>query len=98
MPPWRWSPWSPRSRYRSSSSSRATATPVLDAGSVEQGVAAVVTSQWRRPTTDVRCPDDRPVRAGTSFTCTATVDGGPQQVPVTVLDDTGTYAVGQPRP
>ena len=70
---------------------------VLDARAVEQGVAGVVAGDWRRPVADVRCPPDRPARDGTAFRCTATVDGRPQQVPVRVVDGTGTYRVGQPR-
>ncbi len=72
-------------------------TDVLDASSVEQGVTRVVTEDWRRAITGVQCPEDQPVRTGTAFTCTATVDGRPQQVPVRVVDDVGTYSVGQPR-
>jgi hypothetical protein len=70
---------------------------VLDARAVEQGVSRVLADDWRRTATDVRCPDDQRVRPGTTFSCTATVDGRPQQVPVTVTDDAGTYEVGQPR-
>jgi hypothetical protein len=57
----------------------------------------VVTEDWRRSITGVQCPEDQPVRTGTEFTCTATVDGRPQQVPVRLVDDVGTYSVGQPR-
>jgi hypothetical protein len=70
---------------------------VLDAGSVADGVTRVVTEDWRRSITGVQCPEDQPVRTGTEFTCTATVDGRPQQVPVRLVDDVGTYSVGQPR-
>lgn len=70
---------------------------VLDAGAVARGVTGVVTTDWKRQITDTRCPDDQRVAPGTTFTCTATVDGRPQQVPVTVTDTTGAYEVGQPR-
>lgn len=70
---------------------------VLDRAAVERGVTDIVTRDWRRPATGASCPDDVRVRPGASFTCTVTVDGRPQQVPVDVVDETGTYEVGQPR-
>jgi hypothetical protein len=70
---------------------------VLDPDAVAQGVTRVVTEDWRRQVGGVSCPADQEVRTGLTFTCQATVDGRPAQVPVTVLDPSGTYAVGQPR-
>ena len=70
---------------------------VLDAESVAQGVTRVVSEDWRRQITDVRCPSDQEVRPGVRFTCSATVDGRPVQVPVSIVDAGGTYSVGQPR-
>jgi hypothetical protein len=70
---------------------------VLDQDAVAQGVTRVVTDDWRRQITGVSCPADQEVRAGVRFTCTATVDGRPAQVPVAVIDGQGTYSVGQPR-
>lgn len=70
---------------------------VLDRAAVERGVGDVVTRDWHRQITGVTCPDDERVRPNTSFSCTATVDGRPQQIPVDVVDENGTYEVGQPR-
>lgn len=70
---------------------------VLDRAAVERGVGDVVTRDWHRQVAGVTCPDDVRVRPNTSFSCTATVDGRPQQVPVDVVDQNGTYEVGQPR-
>lgn len=70
---------------------------VLDHAAVERGVTDVVTRDWHRQITDVVCPDGERVRPGVSFSCTATVDGRPQQVPVDVVDENGGYEVGQPR-
>ena len=70
---------------------------VLDRAAVERGVTDVVTRDWRRPATGASCPDDVRVRPGASFACTVTVEGRPQQVPVDVVDEAGTYEVGQPR-
>lgn len=70
---------------------------VLDRAAVERGVSDVVTRDWRRTVTGVTCPEGVRARAGESFVCSATVDGRPRRVPVDVLDDGGTYQVGQPR-
>jgi hypothetical protein len=70
---------------------------VLDHAAVERGVSDVVTRDWHRQITNVVCPDGERVRPGVSFTCSATVDGRPQQVPVDVVDENGGYEVGQPR-
>jgi hypothetical protein len=70
---------------------------VLDRAAVERGVTDVVTRDWHRQVTGTVCPADERVRPGTSFVCTATVDGRPQQIPVDVVDENGTYEVGQPR-
>jgi hypothetical protein len=70
---------------------------VLDRAAVERGVGDVVTRDWHRQVTGVSCPDDVRVRPDTSFSCTATVDGRPQQIPVDVVDENGAYEVGQPR-
>lgn len=70
---------------------------VLDRAAVERGVSDVVTRDWRRTVTGVTCPEGVRARAGESFVCSATVDGRPRRVPVDVLDERGTYQVGQPR-
>jgi hypothetical protein len=70
---------------------------VLDHVAVERGVTDVVTRDWHRQIADVSCPDGERVRPGVAFTCRATVDGRPAQVPVDVVDENGTYEVGQPR-
>jgi hypothetical protein len=70
---------------------------VLDRAAVERGVTDVVTRDWHRRITGTTCPADQRVVPGTSFLCTATVDDRPQQIPVDVVDENGTYEVGQPR-
>ncbi len=70
---------------------------VLDRASVERGVTEVVTRDWKRQVAGVSCPDDERVRPGTTFSCTGTVDGRPVSIPVDVVDENGTYEVGQPR-
>ncbi|MDL5158181.1 DUF4333 domain-containing protein [Actinomycetospora termitidis] len=70
---------------------------VLDRAAVERGVVEVVTRDWKRQATGVACPDDVRVRPGATFECTGTVDGRPVRIPVDVVDENGTYEVGQPR-
>ncbi|WP_433798581.1 DUF4333 domain-containing protein [Actinomycetospora sp. CA-084318] len=70
---------------------------VLDRAAVERGVTDVVTRDWKRQVTGVTCPEGERVRPGTTFTCTGTVDGRPMRIPVDVVDESGTYEVGQPR-
>lgn len=70
---------------------------VLDRAAVERGVTDVVARDWKRQVTGVSCPDDERVRPGTTFFCSGTVDGRPARIPVDVVDESGTYEVGQPR-
>ena len=46
--------------------------------------------------TGVSCPADQPVKTGTTFNCTATINGAPKTVTIRVKDDKGTYEVGVP--
>ena len=44
----------------------------------------------------VTCPADQPVKTGTTFDCTATINGAPKTVHIIVKDDSGKYEVGVP--
>ncbi|WAL63306.1 DUF4333 domain-containing protein [Amycolatopsis cynarae] len=66
---------------------------VLDATAVQNGVKDML-SQYGTPADSVSCPPDQPVKAGTTFTCTATIGGQQQKVLVTVKDKDGNYQVG----
>jgi len=44
----------------------------------------------------VTCPSGQEVKDGVKFTCTATIEGKPQEVPITVKGDTGNYEVSPP--
>ncbi|MEV7548049.1 DUF4333 domain-containing protein [Amycolatopsis sp. NPDC089917] len=44
----------------------------------------------------VACPSGQEVKDGVKFTCTATIEGKPQEVPITVKGDTGNYEVSPP--
>lgn len=74
---------------------------VFDEAKVQQGVTAVLTES--PPTgyglsgvSNVMCPTNQPVRAGTSFECSLAVSGAGRSVTVTVKDDDGTYMVSPP--
>lgn len=45
----------------------------------------------------VDCPANQEVKSGTTFTCTVKVGDKDQLVDIKILDDKGTYEVGQPR-
>ena len=53
--------------------------------------------------TNVVCPADQSVEQGTTFNCTATIDGASKTVPITVTGDDskdserGQYQVGLPQ-
>ncbi|TNC25450.1 DUF4333 domain-containing protein [Amycolatopsis alkalitolerans] len=71
-------------------------TKVLDQTAVQDGVKQTL-STYGVTADSVSCPAKQEVKAGTTFTCTATVNGKQQQVTVTVLDTAGNYQVGRPQ-
>lgn len=76
-------------------------TTVLDQNAVQNGVRTVLTAQppngyGHSVVSGVNCPAKQPVKAGVTFDCTATVDGAPKTVTITVKDTDGNYEVGQP--
>ncbi|MCF7548940.1 DUF4333 domain-containing protein [Pseudonocardia sp. WMMC193] len=70
-------------------------TEEFDRQALQTGVTQVLTQDYGLEVTALTCPDGQRVTAGSSFTCAATVDGENVTVPVTVLDDQGTYQVGR---
>jgi Domain of unknown function (DUF4333) len=70
---------------------------VFDTQKVEQGVTGVLTDSYKLKVSNVSCPSNEPVKTGTTFTCTATVDGAQKSVQITVKSDDGHYEVGQPQ-
>jgi hypothetical protein len=71
-------------------------TKVLDQTSVQNGVKQML-GTYGDTATSVSCPAKQEVKAGTTFTCTATIGGKQQQVTVTVQNDNGDYQVGHPQ-
>ncbi|MCO1577506.1 DUF4333 domain-containing protein [Crossiella sp. SN42] len=71
---------------------------VLDTKAVQQGVQKVLTENFGiAKVTGVSCPNQPAIKAGNTFTCTASIDGKQRQVPVKVTNDSGEYEVGQPK-
>ncbi len=69
--------------------------PVLDSAAVEQGVQRVLTEDYDAGNvSNVDCPRGQPVEPGTSFECTATIEGAEQAVPISVTTTEGEYVVG----
>lgn len=68
-------------------------TRTLDQGALNQGVARILQQDYKLGATDVSCPSGVEVAPGGAFTCDAKVDGEAVKVPVTILDEDGTYQV-----
>lgn len=76
-------------------------TTVFDRTQLQAGVQRVLTDDYQYTGVgEVVCGDPAAapitVRTGAMFTCTATIDGVPATVPVTVTSDDGGYDVGRP--
>jgi Domain of unknown function (DUF4333) len=65
-------------------------TPLLDTAEVADRIAADTQTQIGVAATDVSCPEDIEVAAGTGFSCTARIDGQPVTYSVRQTDDEGT--------
>ena len=72
-------------------------TKVLSQEAAQEGVKTVLENDYQAEGVEnVKCPKDKEIKKGDSFTCTVTVSGANQQVKITFLDDDGKYEVGQP--
>jgi hypothetical protein len=80
-----------------------TGGTVLDVSKVQTGVLQTLSDPasgyGANSVTDVSCNGGRnpSARKGTTFTCTATVNGVQRQVAIAVSDDSGTYEIDRPR-
>jgi hypothetical protein len=70
-------------------------TEEFDQQALQSGVTQILTQDYGLGATGVSCPEGQKVEAGSTFTCSANVDGENVEVPVTVLDDQGTYQVAR---
>ncbi|PRX43980.1 uncharacterized protein DUF4333 [Prauserella shujinwangii] len=71
---------------------------VLDAGSVERGVAQVLRDSYgEHDVRAVQCPDGQPIETGHTFDCSVEVAGKPRTVSIRVLNDQPEFEVGAPR-
>ncbi|WP_435582018.1 DUF4333 domain-containing protein [Amycolatopsis thermoflava] len=70
----------------------------LDQAAVQDGVVKILREDFGEgDVKNAQCPEDQPVRTGTTFECTVTVAGQPKKVTVRVLNDQAQYEVGMPR-
>lgn len=80
-----------------------TGGTVLDVTKVQAGVLQTLSDPasgyGANTVTDVSCNGGRnpSARKGTTFTCTATVNGAQRQVAIAVSDESGTYEIDRPR-
>ncbi len=75
---------------------------IFDRVKVEQGVMTVLTGATPAGygytgITEVSCPENQPVKAGTSFTCDVIVNGFALESTIVVKDSQGLYEVNPPR-
>jgi hypothetical protein len=71
-------------------------TKVFDTNAVQTGVQKVLTDEYGLAVETVTCGQNIQVDNGATFTCQATVDGQPREVPVKVTSADGDYEVGRP--
>lgn len=74
-------------------------TKTLDNTAVQRGVSDILTSSYQVDNvTAVSCPSGQKVKSGTTFSCSAVIDGTQVSVPIRVVSDDGRYEVGEPTP
>ncbi|WP_181772324.1 DUF4333 domain-containing protein [Amycolatopsis pittospori] len=72
-------------------------TQVFNNTQMQTDVQKLLSETYQIPNVSaVSCPSGKEVKDGEKFTCTATIDGKPQEVPITVKGDTGNYEVSPP--
>ena len=78
-----------------------TADRTFNADKVAAGVSKILTDPTpggygQTGVSDVTCPPREPVVVNSTFTCTATINGAPKSILITVKDESGKYEVGVP--
>lgn len=68
-------------------------TKLLDTAEAEREIARITEEQAGLAASDVSCPDDVPLQAGTTTTCTGTLDGQPISFTVEQTDDEGNVQI-----
>ncbi|WP_370948979.1 DUF4333 domain-containing protein [Amycolatopsis sp. cg5] len=72
-------------------------TKVFDNNAMQSDVQKILTGTYKlEGVTKVTCPAEQEVKDGASFSCTATINGKDQQIPITVQGKDGNYQVGIP--
>lgn len=70
---------------------------VFDNAAVQDGVSKMLKDYYKVNPSAVSCPTDQEVKAGSTFTCTVTINGQQQKVTNKITTDDGHYEVGQPQ-
>jgi hypothetical protein len=69
----------------------------LEQNSLQDGVSQVLKESYgEQDVKNVSCPSGQPIKAGTTFDCSAQVAGRPKQITVRVLNDSPEFEVGAP--
>lgn len=68
-------------------------TRTIDPAKVQQEIVRITEDAAHVAPTGIQCPDDVAIKAGTTFTCSATVDGQPIRYTVRQTDDSGTVQI-----
>jgi Domain of unknown function (DUF4333) len=77
---------------------RLSRTTTFDNTAVQNGVKDILTREYKIDNvSSVSCPSGQEVKAGRTFTCTATVGGQQRTINITVKTDAGEYEVGRPQ-
>ncbi|WP_134668497.1 MULTISPECIES: DUF4333 domain-containing protein [unclassified Amycolatopsis] len=72
-------------------------TQVFNNNQMQTDVAKLLTDTYKiQGVSGVTCPAEQKVEDGAKFECTATINGKPQQVPITVKGNDGNYEVSPP--
>ncbi len=70
---------------------------VFDNKAVQQGVEKILKDDYKLDNvSDVSCPSNKKVEVGSTFECTAKIDGDSKKIKITVKTEDGQYEVGQP--
>ncbi|EME22172.1 DUF4333 domain-containing protein [Rhodococcus triatomae] len=70
----------------------------LDSTAAEEGVTKIVTGYGYTDVADVDCPSGREIVVDATVTCTLTINGEPNEVELTIMDDDARYEVSHPSP
>ncbi|HEX7659807.1 MAG TPA: DUF4333 domain-containing protein [Pseudonocardiaceae bacterium] len=88
-----WAPWEPAGRGF-------LVNTVFDSSAMDAGVAGILRTDYGYSdiqASDVSCPANQAVRQGSTFSCTASINGSTKLIPIKVTSDDGNYEVYRPQ-